>query len=58
MSRKFETLEELEAFLLEKGAGGVTEVLVSEFKKKDTEISNLNETIDTLTLQMLEGGLA
>ncbi len=55
MSGKFTTLEELESFLLEKGASGVTEVLVAELKKKDEEIILLNEAIDTLTLQLLGG---
>ncbi len=57
MNRKFESLEELEAWCIEKGAAGITELFVSELKKKDEAITKLNETIDTLTLQMLEGGL-
>ncbi len=33
MNRKFETLEDLEAFLLEKGVGGITEVLTKEVRQ-------------------------
>ncbi len=59
MNRKFETLEDLEAFLLEKGAGGVTEVLVSELKKKDTEIETLKEdkSADRIRIQSLEDAM-